>query len=95
MIGYSVWETRFARDPRILGRTSRVNGEPSTIVGVMPAGFEFPVRQDVWVPLRMNPFNIRRGEGERLEVFGRLQAYAEMATIAKALETRARVETPR
>ena len=95
VIGHPVWETRFARDPRILGRTIRVNGEPSTIVGVMPAGFEFPVRQNVWVPLRMNPLEIPRGEGERLEVFGRLrpgrsldQAYAEMATIAKALEAR-------
>jgi len=95
VIGYPVWETRFARDLQILGRTIRVNGEPTTIVGVMPSGFEFPVRQDVGVPLRLNPLELPRGEGERLEVFGRLrpghnleQAYAEMATVAKALETR-------
>ena len=95
VIGYSIWENRFARDPQVLGRAIRVNGEPTTIVGVMPQGFAFPVRQDVWVPLRMNPLALRRGEGERLEVFGRLkpgrtldQAYAEMATIAKGLEAR-------
>ena len=95
LIGYPVWKNRFAKDAQILGRTIRVNGEPTTIVGVMPPGFEFPVRQEVWVPLRTNPLEIPRGEGERLEVFGRLrpgrtldQAYAEMATIAKALEAR-------
>ena len=95
VIGYSVWDNRFARDPQIVGRVIRVNGEPTTIVGIMPAGFEFPVRQDVWVPLRLNPLDLPRGEGERLEVFGRLkpgrtldQAYAEMATIAKGLEAR-------
>lgn len=95
VIGYSIWESRFARDPEVIGRTIRVNGEPTTIVGVMPTGFEFPVREDVWVPLRMNPLEIPRGEGTRLEVFGRLrpgvsvdQAYAGMATVAKALEAR-------
>ncbi|HUQ79955.1 MAG TPA: ABC transporter permease [Gemmatimonadaceae bacterium] len=95
VIGSDVWENRFAGDRDIIGRTIRVNGEQSTIVGVMPKGFEFPVRQDVWVPLRMNALEIPRGEGERLEVFGRLrdgrtmdQAYAEIATIAKSLEAR-------
>jgi predicted permease len=95
VIGYSVWENRFARDAGIVGRTIRVNGDPTTIVGVMPQGFEFPVRQDVWVPLRMNPLEIPRGEGQRLEVFGRLregvsldQAYVSIATVAKQLETR-------
>ena len=95
VIGNAVWENRFASDRNVIGQTIRVNGEPSTIVGVMPKGFEFPVRQDVWVPLRVNALEIPRGEGTRLEVFGRLregrtldQAYAEIATIAKALEAR-------
>ena len=73
VIGNTIWENRFARDPGIIGRVVRVNGDPATIVGVMPKGFAFPVRQDIWVPLRMNPLEIPRGEGERLEVFGRLR----------------------
>jgi predicted permease len=95
VIGYTIWENRFARDPSIIGKSIRVNGEPTTIVGVMPKGFEFPVRQDIWVPLRMNPLELPRGKGELLEVFGRLRpgmtldrAYSDIATISKSLETR-------
>ena len=95
VIGNTIWENRFARDPAIIGRVVRVNGDPATIIGVMPKGFAFPVRQDIWVPLRLNPLEIPRGEGQRLEVFGRLRpgvsldrAYANMATVTKALETR-------
>src|SRR5262249_14924704 len=72
----------------------RVNGEPTTVVGVMPEGFGFPVNEVVWVPLRLDPKRLQRGtEVEGVAVFGRLKdgvtltrAQAEMATIAKALE---------
>jgi hypothetical protein len=63
VIGNTIWENRFARDPAIIGRVVRVNGDPATIIGVMPKGFAFPVRQDIWVPLRLNPLEIPRGEG--------------------------------
>ncbi len=45
------WRTRFAADPAAVGTTIAVNGEPVTIVGVMPPGFFFPQRQDLWMPM--------------------------------------------
>ena len=42
IIAHSVWEVRYEGDPEIVGRTVRVNGDPTTIVGVMPEGFAFP-----------------------------------------------------
>lgn len=45
------WRTRFDGDPAVVGRTVTVNGEPATIVGVMPPGFFFPQRQDLWMPM--------------------------------------------
>lgn len=92
LLGHHVWRDRFDADPEVLGRTLRVNGERATVVGVMPEGFRFPVEQDVWLPLRMDPAQIARGEGTTLEVFGRLRegasrdrAAAEMQTIAGRL----------
>jgi predicted permease len=60
----------------------------------MPEGFEFPVNQKVWVPLRLDPARTRRGsDAEGVAAFGRLkdnvslsQAAAEMGAISKALE---------
>ena len=89
LIGYEVWRDRYASDPNVIGRVETVNGEPTTIVGVMPEGFRFPVAEDVWVPLRMDALELERGDGNWLEVFGRLrdgvsadQAFAEFQGIA-------------
>jgi predicted permease len=45
----ALWRTRFDADPRAIGRTVRVNGEPYEIVGVMPAGFRLPLGRQ-WGP---------------------------------------------
>jgi putative ABC transport system permease protein len=69
-----------------------VNGEVSTIVGIMPEGFGFPYWQDVWIPLRIDHLSLARGEGPGLDVFGRLrsgvsleQARAEFVGISDRL----------
>ena len=93
LIGYHVWHDRFDGDLDIVGRVVRANAEPTTIVGVMPEGFQFPELQDVWLPLRVNALQIPRGQGDLLRVFGRLaegvsleEAQAELAAIARQLE---------
>src|SRR5262245_11512868 len=42
LIGYRVWQGRFKSDPNVAGTTVRLNGVPTTIVGVMPEKFGFP-----------------------------------------------------
>ncbi len=93
ILGYSAWRDRYGSDPDVIGRVVRVNGEQTTIVGVMPEGFAFPIAEEVWVPLRMNPLEIERGQGYTLSVFGRLkdgvsldQVHAEFSAIARRLE---------
>ena len=92
VIGHTLWQSRYAGSPSVIGQTVRVNGAPATIVGVMPEKFEFPLSQDVWVPLRLDPVQLKRGEGQTLEVFGRLRdggsadaAVAELNGIARRL----------
>jgi predicted permease len=92
VLGYDVWRNRFRGEADAIGRTVRINGEPTTIVGVMPEGFQFPVRQDLWLARDMDLSGIERGEGDTLEVFGRLapgatldSARTEMSGIARRL----------
>jgi putative ABC transport system permease protein len=61
VIGWRMWQDRFGGDPQILGRTMRINGEEATIVGVMPEGFMFPFRQQLWLPERRNASMYERG----------------------------------
>ncbi len=95
VLGYEAWLNRYNGDPAILGQTVRVNGVPTTVVGVMPEGFAFPLAQEVWVPLVVDLSKIERGQGMTVEVFGRLkpgvtleQARAEFVNIAAALADR-------
>jgi predicted permease len=62
VISHGVWETQFAADPAAIGKTLLLDGKARRVIGVMPAGFEFPrrnelpadtsntVRTEVWVP---------------------------------------------
>lgn len=92
VLGYGAWTTHFGSDPHVVGRAVRADGEPATIVGVMPRGFGFPQSQDAWMVLRADPLQVPRGKGPSLIVYGRLKAgmsassaQADLATIAARL----------
>jgi putative ABC transport system permease protein len=55
VISHRLWRERFASDPAIVGRTITLNDEAFTVVGVMPAGFDYPKGTDVWERLNWNP----------------------------------------
>ena len=56
VIGYDVWQSRFASDRAVIGQTVRLGEILHTVVGVMPEGFAFPVNHRYWIPLRSDPF---------------------------------------
>ena len=92
VVGADLWDSRFGRDPEIVGKTIRIAGLPHTVVGVMPEGFLFPIADHLWLPLRANPTDYQRGEGPYLRVFGRLadgvsmdQARAEVETVGRRM----------
>jgi putative ABC transport system permease protein len=98
VLGAALWTSRFARDEAVVGRSITLDGESFTVVGVMPASFEFPLgadRVDVWVPLRTRSlsaqFAAQRGAAF-LKVIGRLRdgvpverAQAELSGIEAGL----------
>src|ERR1700721_3852477 len=55
VLGYNVWQERYGGVPGVIGRQVRVNGQPATIVGVMPKWFRFPNNIDLWMPLVPSP----------------------------------------
>ncbi|MEM1207094.1 MAG: ABC transporter permease [Acidobacteriota bacterium] len=55
LLSEELWRQRFEGSGDVLGRQIRVDGESRTIVGVMPAGFRFPLNQYLWMPLAPRP----------------------------------------
>ena len=95
VISESFWNRHFNHDPHILGKTFRVSDLPSTVVGVMPAGFApfYGGTVDIWQPINPESQRYVQRSDHWLMAIARLkpgvtvaQAQAEMDTIAKRLE---------
>jgi len=96
VLSHGLWQSQFGSDPEVLGRPITLNGEPATVIGIMPSDFDFPSGiTQFWTPLQ--------GDRERLErdtnfltVIGRLgtgrsleQAQAEMTSVAARIDAEA------
>jgi predicted permease len=57
ILSYALWQRRFGGKEDAVGRVEIMNGRPTTIIGVMPPGFSFPERHEMWTPLehKMDP----------------------------------------
>jgi predicted permease len=51
LLSDSLWQSDFGGDPNIVGKTVILNGAPGEIIGVMPPGFNFPINEQLWVPI--------------------------------------------
>ncbi|PCI76736.1 MAG: hypothetical protein COB20_09890 [SAR86 cluster bacterium] len=51
LVSHRLWQNYYVGDPEILGRVARINGNPFTIIGVMPENFSFPTTHQMWFPL--------------------------------------------
>jgi predicted permease len=94
VLSYGLWQSQFAGDRTIVGRVVRLDGKPHTVVGVMPASFQFPSRGvEAWTPLTFTEENMQDRTDTYLQGVGRLrdgvsitQAQSELAVRSKALE---------
>ncbi len=74
LMSYGLWQSRFGRDPNIVGKTVLLDGQPVSIVGVLPASFEMPtlVNADLLVPQALN--EATEQNGRLLRLFARLKS---------------------
>ncbi|RXK56026.1 ABC transporter permease [Oleiharenicola lentus] len=94
LISHSLWERDYGRNPDIVGEAVRINGRSATIIGVMPPRFNFPVNEQIWIPL-YSEFPVRPRTDQaanNIAIVGRLkpgvsaeQAGAEFTGIAANL----------
>jgi len=88
VLSYPLWQSRFGADREIIGRTITLNGRPHTVVGVMPAGFDFPDAQtEIWRPMAMSPQATQNREGKWLKVVGRLKPGVSLERASAAMNT--------
>lgn len=92
ILSFRFWERRYGKNPAVVGEVLRLNGVPTTVIGVMAQGFAFPQNQDLWVPLVPTPDLQKRDARGLWFAFGRLApgvtfdaARTELATVGRRL----------
>ncbi len=79
ILSHRLWQGRFGSDPTIVGRTVSVNGQPTTVVGIMPPELHALI-VDLWIPWAGDPLDVPRNR-RQFTLIGRL---APGATLAEA-----------
>jgi len=97
VISERLWRRRFAADPNLLGSQITLDGQSTTVIGIMPASFQFPpgsLTRNLWMPLEFSPHNLQERGSHWMAVIGRLKsgikmeaADSEMKQIAARLAT--------
>lgn len=93
VLSYGVWQSQFGGNASVLGRAVNLNGNPYTIIGVMPPTFYFPTRDvQMWTPLVMRQEDFEDRGNSYIEAVGRLnqgvtfeQARGELTSLAARL----------
>lgn len=93
IISHALWQRRFGSDPQVIGRQIEINGNQTTVVGIMPPGFRFelppvaatPADVDVWTPLRVDYANVPRSN-VFLNAIGRLVPGASLEQAQQELD---------
>jgi putative ABC transport system permease protein len=90
MLSHSLWQNRFGSNPKIVGQSLTLDGQTFIVVGVMPVGFQFPVRRtpvEFWTTIALDaqpmngspPMTSQRGAGY-LDVIARLGSQVKIET---------------
>ena len=94
VLTYGMWQQRFGGDKNIVGQSVTINGDPHTVVGVLPASFQFALRNaDLWRVYQPTDNQLTRRFLHGSNLIGRLkpgvdqaQALSELSVIAKRIE---------
>ena len=90
IISDALWQSDFGGDVNILGRKLRLNGQPATVIGVMPPGFQFP-RDQLWTPIFNEYPGLRQRSSGGANLLGRLKPGVTINQALSELEVFLRV----
>jgi putative ABC transport system permease protein len=87
ILGHGLWQRRFGGEADVLGKKLKLDEQLYTVIGVMPAEFQFPSRVEIWCPLAMDQQNWTQRGGHYLGGIGRLKEGASLAAAQADLNT--------
>ena len=86
VLSFGLWQRRFGGNASVVGSKVTISGKATTIVGVMPQGFDYPAQSEVWAPFPLDPAKEAR-DNRFLNVIGRLKPGSSVAQAKAQLDT--------
>ncbi len=87
VLAYRLWRRRYSGDRGLIGRDIQLDGEKYTVVGVMPANFEFPISvYDLWVPWTFSAKELANRRDHGTIMYTRLRSGATPAQAQSELD---------
>jgi putative ABC transport system permease protein len=86
VLSEGLWRNRFGADRGVIGKTISLGGRGMTVVGIMPASFDFPAGAELWLPIPFQAPGAQRG-GHWLRLVGLLAPSATLASAQADLDT--------
>jgi putative ABC transport system permease protein len=87
VLSFGLWQRRFGGDPNLVGQQVHLDGSQYSVVGIMPAGFQYPRDAEIWTPLALNANQTQTREAHFLQVIARRRADVSLAQVRAELET--------
>src|SRR6266508_3452658 len=87
VLSFGLWQRRFGGAANTIGQQVQIDGSAYTVIGIMPAGFEFPRGAEIWTPLALNANQTLMREAHFLQVIARRRAEASLAQVRTEMET--------
>lgn len=86
VLSWQLWQQSFGGDDSVVGRDVTINGTPTTVVGIMPAGFDIDDSEiEVWLPIGFAPDVSSRRANHAIFVVGRLLPRATLESARSEL----------
>jgi len=86
LLSHGLWQRRYASDPNVIGRSVTVNGQPHTVVAVMPPRFQFPEHAQLWITLTPIEHTSTRAD-RRIDVLARLKPVVSLDAARRDLKS--------
>jgi putative ABC transport system permease protein len=93
ILSYPFWKSQFAGSNTVVSKSVSLNGEPYTVIGVMPAWYRTPGDAEIWIPLNMAKEHLGTRGTHQWKAIGRIkqgvtlgQARADLRTLSEAYE---------
>ena len=97
ILGYGLWQRAYGSDPKIIGRALRISGFPVTVIGVMPRGFSYPPKSEIWLSVTAAGYDTPSRTAHNFRVIGKLRpvvTFAQAQSDVGAIQHRLYLQEP-